>query len=43
MLYLSYGSLCEFETQILLTGDLDFIEKNESGTLKKTSQKSKEC
>jgi four helix bundle protein len=29
MLYISYGSVCELETQILLAGDLDFIEKGE--------------
>jgi four helix bundle protein len=33
MLYISYGSVCELETQILLTGDL--IEKGELGTTKK--------
>jgi four helix bundle protein len=26
MLYISYGSVCELETQILLAGDLDLIE-----------------
>ena len=35
MLYISYGSVCELETQILLAGDLDLIEKSELGTLKK--------
>jgi four helix bundle protein len=35
MLYISYGSVCELETQILLAGDLDLIEKRELGTLKK--------
>jgi len=35
MLYISDGYVCELETQILLTGDLDFIEKGELGTLKK--------
>ncbi len=35
MLYISYGSVCELETQILLAGDLGFIEKGELGTLKK--------
>ena len=35
MLYISYGSVCELETQILLAGDLDFIEKGELGTLQK--------
>jgi four helix bundle protein len=35
MLYISYGSVCELETQILLTGDLDLIEKGELGTLNK--------
>ncbi len=34
MLYISYGSVCELETQILLAGDLGFIEKGELGTLK---------
>jgi four helix bundle protein len=35
MLYISYGSVCELETQILLAGDLDLIEESELGTLKK--------
>ncbi len=35
MLYISYGSFCELETQILLAGDLDGIEKGELDTLKK--------
>jgi four helix bundle protein len=35
MLYISYGSVCEMETQILLTGDLGFIEKGELDTAKK--------
>ncbi|MBW1910878.1 MAG: four helix bundle protein, partial [Deltaproteobacteria bacterium] len=30
-----YGSVCELETQILLAGDLDLIEKGELGTLNK--------
>ena len=34
MLYISYGSVCELETQILLSGDLDLIEKSELTTLK---------
>jgi four helix bundle protein len=29
MLYISYGSVCELETQILLAGDLGFIEKGQ--------------
>ena len=29
MLYIAYGSVCELETQILLTGDLGFIEKGQ--------------
>jgi four helix bundle protein len=33
MLYISYGSVCELETQILLAGDLDLIEKDKLGTL----------
>ena len=35
MFYISYGSDCELETQILLAGDLDLIEKSELGKLKK--------
>ncbi len=35
MLYISYGEVCELETQILLAGDLGFIEKGELGTAKK--------
>jgi len=35
MLYISYGSVCELETQILLAGDLDLIKKGELGILKK--------
>lgn len=35
MLYISYGSVCELETQILLAGDLALIEKGELGTLKR--------
>jgi len=35
MLYIAYGSVCELETQILLAGDLAFIEKSELGTLTK--------
>ena len=31
----SYVSICEMETQILLAGDLGFIEKSEWGTIKK--------
>ena len=35
MLYISYGSVCELETQILLTGDLGFIDQGELDTTKK--------
>jgi four helix bundle protein len=35
MLYISYGSVCELETQILLAGDLGFIEKGEWSAAKK--------
>ena len=35
MLYISYGSVCELETQILLAGDLDLIKIGELGTLNK--------
>ncbi len=34
LLYISYGSVCELETQILLAGDLNLIKKDELGTLK---------
>ena len=34
MLYISYGSLCELETQVLLAGDLGFIVKDELGPVK---------
>ena len=34
MLYISYGSICELETQVLLAGDLGFIDKGERGTAK---------
>jgi four helix bundle protein len=34
MLYISYGSVCELETQILLAGDLNFIEESELSKLK---------
>ncbi|MEA1970320.1 MAG: four helix bundle protein [Thermodesulfobacteriota bacterium] len=34
MLYISYGSVCELETQILLAGDLDLIEKGVLSKLK---------
>jgi four helix bundle protein len=34
MLYISYGSVCELETQILLAGDLDLIEKGVLDKLK---------
>ncbi len=35
MLYISCGSVCELETQILLAGDLGLIEKGVLGRLKK--------
>jgi four helix bundle protein len=35
MPYISYGSVCELETQILLVGDLGLIENGELFTLKK--------
>ena len=33
MLYIAYGSVCELETQILLAGDLDFIEKRQEDAI----------
>ena len=35
-LYISYGSICELETQIYLAGDLDFISKADLVPLKQT-------
>ena len=35
MLYISYGSVCELETQILLAEDLGYIAKGELGTARK--------
>jgi four helix bundle protein len=35
MLYISYGSVCELETQILLAGDSGYIEKGELGSAKR--------
>ncbi len=35
MLYISFSSVYELETQILLAGDLSFIEKGELSTTKK--------
>ena len=34
MLYIAYGSICELETQILLSGDLGFIGIKELGLAK---------
>ena len=34
MLYIAYGSICELETQILLSGDLGFISIEELGLAK---------
>ena len=36
MFYISYGSVCELGTQMVLAGDFGFIEKGELGTAKKT-------
>ena len=35
MFYISYGSACEPKTQVLLAGDLGFIDKSEWDTAKK--------
>jgi four helix bundle protein len=35
MLYISYGSVCELETQVLLAGDLEFIKNDVLSSLKK--------
>ena len=34
MLYISYGSVCELETQILLAGDLNLIEGDNLAEIK---------
>lgn len=34
MLYIAYGSDCELETQVLLAGDLEYIEQRPLDTLK---------
>lgn len=34
-LYIAYGSICELETQILLSGDLGYIKTENLGKLKK--------
>ena len=33
MLYISYGSVCELETQLILAGELDLIEKGDMDTI----------
>ena len=43
MLYISYGSVCELETQILLAGDLKLIEKGDLDTLKENIAEIEEC
>jgi four helix bundle protein len=35
MLYIAYGSICELETQTLLSGDLHFIQADQLETLKR--------
>ena len=35
MLYIAYGSVCELETQILLSGDLELIKEDVLGAVKK--------
>jgi four helix bundle protein len=35
MLYIAYGSVCELESQILIAGNLDLIEKVELKAIKK--------
>ncbi len=34
MLYIAYGSVCELETQVLLAGDLGFIERRTMDPIK---------
>ena len=33
-LYIAYGSVCELETQVMILGDLCYVEKEELGELK---------
>jgi four helix bundle protein len=36
MLYIAYGSICELETQVLLAGDLGFVDKRNLKTVKES-------
>ncbi len=33
-LYIAYGSVCELETQTMISGDLSYVEKESLGKLK---------
>ena len=33
-LYIAYGSVCELETQVMISGDLRYVEKERLGELK---------
>jgi four helix bundle protein len=33
-LYIAYGSVCEFETQVLLSGDVNYVNKENLKALK---------
>ena len=37
-LYITYGSVCELETQVLLSGDLNYINKENLKALKDDTQ-----
>ncbi len=37
-LYIAYGSICEFETQLLLSVDLNYVKKENFKTLKDDTQ-----
>ena len=37
-LYIAYGSVCELETQLLLTGDLNYVNKEDLKALKDNAE-----
>jgi four helix bundle protein len=37
-LYIAYGSLCEMETQLFLSGDLQYVDKDNLEALKENTQ-----
>jgi len=37
-LYIAYGSVCELETQVLLSGDLNYVNKENLKALKEDTE-----